>query len=132
MRCVVKNILPSIPLSDTESLISKLLDKNHVNPVVVSDILNALETCLYQNFFQFNTTISLIKANLLSPLRKKFLWMKLKVPYTNIHFLQRYVNGIVAFLRGISRQLNTFLKFINSSHSKVSSQWNRKKKTKLI
>ena len=69
----VKNLFPSmLPPFEAIALTDQLL-KNHIcNPTVREDIINMLEVCLKQNYFEFNNIIysdeDLAMGNMFSPL----------------------------------------------------------------
>lgn len=60
----MQNLFPSISLSETILLVSKLFDRNYVNPIIKYDMLNALKVCLKQKYFQFDNKTSVVKPSI--------------------------------------------------------------------
>ncbi|KAL3283487.1 hypothetical protein HHI36_006627 [Cryptolaemus montrouzieri] len=56
----VENLFPNIPPKDTYYLVEELIEKNHVNTIIKSDILSLLPICLHQNYFYFNNKYYLL------------------------------------------------------------------------
>lgn len=98
--------------------------------MVNRDITKLLNICLNQNYFEFNNKMYVCKeglamGNLLSPLSAELFMnnFELKIkehPYFKLFkFWYKYVDDVLALFLGTKRQLNTFLNFINSLHSKI-------------
>lgn len=126
----VTNLFTSIPPKETITLVDNLLTSNNVNPVIHADILTLLRVCMNQNYFHFNEEIysckdGLIMGNPLSPLLAEIFMDNLekiihKHPMSNkFIYWYRYVDDIIANFTGTTRQLDSFLTFINSVHSNI-------------
>lgn len=126
----VANLFPSIPLKDTVKLVEKLLVNNNVNSVKKQELVNALEACLEQNYFEFNDKLytskeGLIMGNPLSPLLAEIFMDYIesiisKNPlFEKFIYWYRYVDDVLACFTGTERQLDNFLDFINSIHNNI-------------
>lgn len=126
----VSNLFPSIPVIDSVKLVEKLLLKNKVNPVKKQEILNTLEVCVQQNYFEFNNEFytskeGLIMGNPLSPLLAEIFMDNIesiisKHPlFKKFIYWYRYVDDVLACFIGTERQLDQFLEFINNIHNNI-------------
>lgn len=126
----VTNLFPSIPPLETLELVKKLLHANNTNIVIIKEIIELLEICLSQNYFQFNNTIytakeGLIMGNPLSPLLAEIFMNNLEIIIHKHHlskycqFWHRYVDDILISFYGTNRQLTSFSEYINSIHPNI-------------
>ena len=53
----VKNLFPSVPPNEVIQITRKLLLENKCDSIIKEDILDLLQTCLEQNYFEFNGVI---------------------------------------------------------------------------
>lgn len=124
-------MFPSIPPKEVITLVEKLLEKNKVNVIEKHDIVNLLEVCLRQNYFQFNNNIytcteGLIMGNPLSPLLAEIFMDNLEgiihgnnVLHRGFLYWHRYVDDVLTCFVGTTRQLDSFLEYINSLHPNI-------------
>lgn len=128
---ILRTYFPAGPPEETINLVEELLIKNKVNPVINTDIVNLLKTCLRQNYFQFNNTFynskeGLIMGSPLSPLLAEIFMnaieLKIHKHSNNINYIYwyRYVDDIITCYTGTERQLNKSLEFLNSLHPNIT------------
>ena len=126
----VKNLFPSVPPNEVIQITSKLLFENKCVSIIREDILNLLQTCLEQNYFEFNGVIykdgdSLAMGNPLSPLSAEILMdnlekrIKVLPSFRRFLFWYRYVDDVFACFVGTRRQLDLFYNSLNKLHSNI-------------
>lgn len=127
----IKSMFSNIPTNECLILIDEILQKSNINPIIATEILSCFETCLSQTYFQFNNKFYLQHTGLpmgspLSPLLADIFmsYIENKILNSNlgknhIHFWYRYVDDVLACFKGTNRQLQNFLHYINSVHSKI-------------
>ena len=127
----VKSLFPSVPPADVLGITRTLLQKNSLFPAIVKeDLLQGLEICLKQNYFEFNGSIfqdkdSLAIGSSLSPLAAEIFMDNLEQkimshPLSKLcKFWYRYVDDVFSCFLGTRRQLTTFLAYLNSLHPNI-------------
>ena len=128
----VKNLFPSIPITDLKNIIVNFLNSNIPDSKKRSDILKLIDPCLDQNYFLFNNTIyrqnnGLPMGSPLSPLLAEIYMSHFEDTILNsenkffdpIKFWKRYVDDILVVWSGSVRQLNAFNEKLNSINPKI-------------
>ena len=128
----VKNLFTNIPVEEVTEIIERTLITNKTPPAVIIETLDLLKTCTDQNYFKFGESFFLQQTglpmgSLLSPLLAEIFmnsfesnFLKTQNQFTkNILIWRRYVDDVLAIWTGSTRQLNAFLKFLNSIHPKI-------------
>ena len=129
----VSNLFTNVPVSKALEAASDLLAQSHTHPLISHEIIEALNICSSQNYFQFNNVLYRQKSGLamgspLSPLLAEVFMnhfennlFKSKNPLLkNIFYWYRYVDDIICCWIGSNRQLNLFLNFINSLEPSIN------------
>lgn len=126
----VKSLFTSIPPKEVLNLISCKLDENHINPVIKWELLQLLNLCIDQNYFQFggdfyNQTTGLAMGNPLSPLLAEIFMNNLETEiskhylFKNCIYWFRYVDDILICFNGTERQLSNLHNYINTVHPNI-------------
>ncbi|KAK4877055.1 hypothetical protein RN001_009561 [Aquatica leii] len=128
----IVNLFTSVPPLEVLPLVSNLLNSTDLPDTVTSDILGLTEFCLNNVFFQFNQRYykqvqGLPMGSPLSPILAEIFMNNFETSYitTNPLFLNnvacwiRYVDDVFYIFKGSNLQINAFLNFLNSIHSRI-------------
>lgn len=127
----VCSMFPSIPPTECLTIISDLLDRKQIDIITQTDIISMFKLCLEQNYFQYNNTFYRQNSGLpmgspLSPLLADIFMdhLESKILSSNLSnnhilFWFRYVDDIIVGFNGTNRQIDLFLKSINSMHPNI-------------
>ncbi|XP_050518679.1 uncharacterized protein LOC126892954 isoform X2 [Diabrotica virgifera virgifera] len=124
----VSNLFTSVPKIETLSLVKSLLVNKSFQPNVISPILDILELCLSQDFFQFNNKFykqpdGLAMGSCLSPFLADVFMDHLESNHIMknpeiLHWF-RYVDDCLVFIAGHHDSAQQLLLKINSIHPNI-------------
>lgn len=126
----VVNLFPSIPINDASTEIHKLIDNSKtLQAIEKQDLKHLFDICLNQNYFKFQENIFIQKEGLtmgspLSPLVADIFMNSLETSVLTqkqfpIIYWYRYVDDIICCFNGSDRQLQNFLKHLNTLHPSI-------------
>jgi hypothetical protein len=127
----IVNLFPSIPIPDLKSILKKLLHVHVPSPLEISELSQLIDISLDQNYFRFNNSFYIQKSGLpmgspLSPLLADIFLNELENRIfsvskfrNNVQFWYRYVDDVVCLWTGSTRQLDMFLKEINTLNKSI-------------
>ncbi|XP_050515797.1 uncharacterized protein LOC126890693 [Diabrotica virgifera virgifera] len=124
----VSNLFTSVPKLETLSLVKSLLVNKSIHPNVISPILNILELCLSQDFFQFNIKFykqpdGLAMGSCLSPFLADVFMDHLESNHIMknpeiLHWF-RFVDDCLVFIAGNPDSAQQLLLKINQIHPNI-------------
>ncbi|XP_050299987.1 uncharacterized protein LOC126738616 isoform X1 [Anthonomus grandis grandis] len=128
----VTNLFTNIPIFEVVDIIKNKLFNSTLTNIETQEIINILEICLKQNFFNFDNETYIQEDGLamgspLSPLLADTFMNHFESnnilnnnPYlSNILYYYRYVDDCILLWNGNKQHLSDFLSFINNIHPKI-------------
>jgi len=139
----VSSMFTNIPREDCIIVVKNILDETKLLPILKNEYLDLLKLCTSANYFTFSNKIysqtdGLQMGDPLSPLLANLfmdhfeqLLSQSELFKKHITFWYRYVDDVLAGFVGTDRQLNNFLKHLNSLHPKIKFTLETEKDNKI-
>lgn len=128
----VSNLYTNVPIKETLKLVEDYMNKTDLSEKHKTGLINILDVCLQQNFFQFNGEVFKMEQGLpmgsqLSPLLSNIfmddienkIFNNLNINRNKIIFWKRYVDDVLCIWKGTPIEIKQFLEQINNIHKNI-------------
>lgn len=129
----VSSLFTSIPINELKIILNEKVSNSNLSIHQKTELLEILDLCVNQSYFQFNDnfyfqTNGLPMGSPLSPILAELFMSNFENTLLNsnsnlvknVFFWCRYVDDIFCVWTGTERQLNLFLRLLNSINSKIN------------